>query len=168
MLKHTDSLNVSKDYTEVIHERKECWFIATLARVHRTMVRQELKQDSDSTAILRRKRFQRDTTTLAIPRAHHQQGEDPGWVGRRRRADKGRPNTKKWGKSENELELNQREYSKLSTRFVVGDQRRQGKGNIQFLFPKQNGLDCFQFNIWHLQSNGRHRNIDKEERRGED
>lgn len=56
---------------------------ATLARVPRAVFRQELKQDSDSTAVLGRERFQRDGATLTKARTHHQLGEDPGagWVG---------------------------------------------------------------------------------------
>lgn len=83
------------------------------------MFSQELKQDSDSTAVLGRKRFQRDRTTLATPRAHHQQertqGERVGGEGPIQRTEN------VWGKSENDLELNHGKFSKLVIRFVVGD-----------------------------------------------
>lgn len=76
-----------------------------------------------------------------------------------------------WGKSENEVELSRGEFSKFGGSScswiskLSGDKEKKAS---QFLFPRQKILDCFQINIWHLQSNSKHRNIDKEEKKEEE
>lgn len=62
-------------------------------------------------------------------------------------------------------------FSNLKFWFVADYQNysgERGKEASQFLFLQQNILDCFQLSTGCLQSNGEHRNIDKNEKKEEE
>lgn len=142
-----------------------------LARLCRTVFRQELKQGCDSTAGLGREIPERQTGSK--PKTDHQLGGDAGAGGWEGRTEEGRPNTENtaggWGKSENEVELSRGKFSKCEIQFVVEYQNsstdREEKAS-QVLFPNAKTGWAASKGIFDLFEVTVNTNIFKEEKKG--